>query len=435
MLLPASTQAQGHFDVIPGQTLTVNNTSGQTLGPISNVDWAGIANGSKVFDFNQVSMARMQGEITDAVGSISGWPGTWITSGLYEQDWIDGAYVNDPDWDPPAPPNKPNSYRIGWIGTSTMVLFPGQDPDPLAGSGDGVYQDHGFRSNLEDTRMDNAHWEGGIEVGTTTGTPQIQFQLHWDMSAYDISDAQNPSYGLSYLDYNDPNNTAEGWYSEENGGELFPTAGLPTGRRHGVWGDDPTHPMYYDDYSDTLIGVSIVEDNDGNSGSVTFGDITFDVVGRVAGDADLDGDVDLDDRDILMANVGSTEGHWGIGDFTGGGEDDWGGLDGLVDGNDAQVIADALGLLGGDFNLDESVDVVDLGILATNYNVPTGMTILEGDANQDGAVDVVDLGILATNYGVSLQTAQTMMASVPEPGTGLLLALAAFGLLLKRRRK
>ncbi|HSV14025.1 MAG TPA: hypothetical protein VLI90_07175, partial [Tepidisphaeraceae bacterium] len=60
-----------------------------------------------------------------------------------------------------------------------------------------------------------------------------------------------------------------------------------------------------------------------------------------------------------------------------------------------------LSLLG-DTNLDGSVDVGDLGQLASNYGQTSGATWEDGDTNNDGAVDVADLGMLATNYGVSL---------------------------------
>ncbi len=52
----------------------------------------------------------------------------------------------------------------------------------------------------------------------------------------------------------------------------------------------------------------------------------------------------------------------------------------------------------GDANGDKVVNVVDLGILATNYGL-SGKTWADGDFNGDGLVNVVDLGILATHYG------------------------------------
>lgn len=56
----------------------------------------------------------------------------------------------------------------------------------------------------------------------------------------------------------------------------------------------------------------------------------------------------------------------------------------------------------GDTNLDGTVDVTDLGNLASSYSVPSDALWEQGDTNNDGAVDVVDLGNLATNYGASV---------------------------------
>lgn len=67
--------------------------------------------------------------------------------------------------------------------------------------------------------------------------------------------------------------------------------------------------------------------------------------------------------------------------------------------------------LNGDFNHDRSVDITDLGILATNWQ-GSGKTFAEGDANYDGSVDITDLGILATNW----------QAGVPMPSLASVLA-------------
>jgi len=53
--------------------------------------------------------------------------------------------------------------------------------------------------------------------------------------------------------------------------------------------------------------------------------------------------------------------------------------------------------LAGDANHDRTVDVSDLGILATNWQL-SSRTFSQGDFNYDGVVDVTDLGILATNW-------------------------------------
>jgi len=53
----------------------------------------------------------------------------------------------------------------------------------------------------------------------------------------------------------------------------------------------------------------------------------------------------------------------------------------------------------GDASKDGKVNVVDLGILATNYGIGGVANWAMGDFNNDGNVTVVDLGILATHYG------------------------------------
>jgi hypothetical protein len=52
---------------------------------------------------------------------------------------------------------------------------------------------------------------------------------------------------------------------------------------------------------------------------------------------------------------------------------------------------------GGDANLDGTVNVADLGAVATNWQ-KTGRFFADGDSNYDNKVDVADLGILASNW-------------------------------------
>jgi hypothetical protein len=59
-------------------------------------------------------------------------------------------------------------------------------------------------------------------------------------------------------------------------------------------------------------------------------------------------------------------------------------------------------LLGGDVNHDRTVNVADLGTLATNFGKSSGATWSQGDFNYDGTVNVADLGTLATNFGLTL---------------------------------
>ena len=94
----------------------------------------------------------------------------------------------------------------------------------------------------------------------------------------------------------------------------------------------------------------------------------------------------------------------------------------------------------GDANNDGAVDVIDLGVLATNYDktgLPTSATDPFGagswklaDFNNDGNVDVIDLGVLATNYD---WIGAPATSAVPEPITLSLLAAGALALIRRRR--
>jgi hypothetical protein len=107
----------------------------------------------------------------------------------------------------------------------------------------------------------------------------------------------------------------------------------------------------------------------------------------------------------------------------------------------------------GDANVDGRVDVTDLGLLATNFNDPSGALWDEGDFSGDGNVDVSDLGVLATNFNrtfagaaalnprgpatfadaMALPQFAGLAAAVPEPG-GVALIAAGVGLVTRRRR-
>jgi len=71
-------------------------------------------------------------------------------------------------------------------------------------------------------------------------------------------------------------------------------------------------------------------------------------------------------------------------------------------------------IIPGDLNDDGSVNVIDLGIMASYYGTLSGATRQQGDLNGDGIVDVIDLGILSVNYGVS-PVAGGM--NIPEPAS------------------
>ena len=109
-------------------------------------------------------------------------------------------------------------------------------------------------------------------------------------------------------------------------------------------------------------------------------------------------------------------------------------------------------LLPGDANLDGTVNVLDLAILAANYRKQVTGGWLQGDFNNDGVVDVEDLALLAANYRHSLASdvvpaydgldaaaiellSLAGVTVVPESGTLVMLAAALIGALAYARRK
>jgi hypothetical protein len=100
----------------------------------------------------------------------------------------------------------------------------------------------------------------------------------------------------------------------------------------------------------------------------------------------------------------------------------------------------------GDTNLDHTVNGVDFGILAANFN--KGITGWDkGDFNYDNAVNGVDFGLLAANFNKGAASASDiaaldafaaangLLADVPEPASIGLLALGACSVMARRRRK
>jgi hypothetical protein len=95
--------------------------------------------------------------------------------------------------------------------------------------------------------------------------------------------------------------------------------------------------------------------------------------------------------------------------------------------------------LPGDANFDGTVNVGDLGVLATNYGLTGDWS--KGDFTFDGKIDVGDLGQLATFYGTSIPTGSSSAiaanpqatVAVPEPAS--LIMVMSIGLWNRRRHR
>ncbi|MEQ9462004.1 MAG: SGNH/GDSL hydrolase family protein [Phycisphaeraceae bacterium] len=131
----------------------------------------------------------------------------------------------------------------------------------------------------------------------------------------------------------------------------------------------------------------------------------------LGGDLDASGGLDAGDLLLILDRLGVADAA-SVANVDG---------DLVVDGDDALAwITELFGSVAGDLNLDRSVDLIDLSILAGGFG-GTG-DYLAGDASFDGVIDLVDLSILAGSFGFG--------GVVPEPGGFWLLS---FGLLRLRK--
>jgi hypothetical protein len=158
----------------------------------------------------------------------------------------------------------------------------------------------------------------------------------------------------------------------------------------------------------------------------TAAELTWEASGPVSrtGDFDGDGDIDADDIDALGAAIAASSTDPDF-DMDGDGDvdaDDFAfHVHNLVD----TALGEGTGTEFGDFNLDGTVGILDLGLLGDNYATSAGWAL--GDANGDGSVGILDLGLLGDNYGFD-------GSAIPEPMTMSLLAMGAVGVLARRKK-
>jgi hypothetical protein len=88
----------------------------------------------------------------------------------------------------------------------------------------------------------------------------------------------------------------------------------------------------------------------------------------------------------------------------------------------------------GDADSDGEVDVNDLSIVLANFGKTSGMWWATGDFTGDGTVDINDLTEVLANFGTTLGASAAGVAAVPEPGALALSLAAALTALLSWRR-
>ncbi|WP_428388316.1 dockerin type I domain-containing protein [Mucisphaera sp.] len=143
-------------------------------------------------------------------------------------------------------------------------------------------------------------------------------------------------------------------------------------------------------------------------------------LGDVPGDLDLNAFLDIRDLELLATLISETSLDPAFDLDT----------DGDTDADDIAYWVEVLfGSSLGDANLDFTVDLIDLSMLAANFGA-TDATWSQGDFNADGNVDLIDLSLLASSFG----TTAAAPATIPEPAAGLALLLPALASRSARRR-
>jgi len=173
---------------------------------------------------------------------------------------------------------------------------------------------------------------------------------------------------------------------------------VKAGRNGGAW--NGTGGVNTAAASGSLTALGVATAAQAGYAGKTFGGVSVSgaetlVMYTYAGDANLDGKINIDDYGRIDTSIGVASSGW----------------------------------FNGDFNYDGKINVDDYGRIDFNVNLGTAGWF-NGDFNYDGKINVDDYGIIDFNVGIQgapFATAGGLgsSAAVPEPATGALMFAAA----------
>jgi arylsulfatase A-like enzyme len=352
------------------------------------------------FDFGPGTMARGTGNAGDEF-NVSGWStGNTQAAAVASDDYV--------------------SFAVAPIAGMTMVLdsvsfnlwrHDGDSATDYAilTSLDGFASAVGSAS-INDSGIANQHTLVGMFAADTETDDEVEFRLYGWGAANNDAHTHINAVGLRVQFYANAFSTIDATGILNIAGDYFHLANstleIEIG---GADNNDPLNPLF-----DQLV-------IDGNA--LIEGNLTLALVdGYVPGLGDT--------FDILVAAAVT-------GEFENVQQTPFGGALGFaLDYQADRVVAVVAPFLTGDFNLDGQVDSADYTIWRDNVGATTAAFGL-ADANGDGLVDTADYALWRANFGAVLPAGNVQSGAVPEPGAGLLAAVAtiatAISLRLRRR--